>query len=145
MTDDAGKSRCFGFVCFSTIEEASRALAEMNGQLITGQHLYVALAQPKAVRQVELERARLARLGLNPMGLGMGGQAAAYPPVMPGGMMAPQLWAAPTMAPPIVQGGRGGRGNGRSGPGRPARGRNPLTRGRGGPGGRGVSRAWEVV
>lgn len=134
MVDDSAKSRCFGFVCFATVEEASRALAEMNGHLLAGQNLYVAIAQPKAVRQQELERTRLARLH---MGLGMGMTAPPYPPVMAGGMMAPQLWAPPTMTPPmgVVQGERGRGAPGRGGQRNAGRGRG-APRGRGIPGGR---------
>ncbi|GMH39880.1 hypothetical protein BSKO_07784 [Bryopsis sp. KO-2023] len=70
MSDEEGKSRCFGFVCFNSMESASRALSEMNNSLHNGQYLYVSLAQPKAIRQAQIERDRMARLSLN-MGLGL--------------------------------------------------------------------------
>lgn len=55
MRDPNGNSRGFGFVCFSTPEEANKSVAEMNGKLITGKPVYVALAQRKEVRRAQLE------------------------------------------------------------------------------------------
>ena len=50
----------FGFVCFSTPEEASQAISAMNGRPCKGKPLYVALAQPKELR-VAAVRASLHR------------------------------------------------------------------------------------
>ncbi|MBA0648091.1 hypothetical protein Goklo_015877 [Gossypium klotzschianum] len=47
MRDPSGISKGSGFVAFSTPEEASRALAEMNGKMIVSKLLYVAPAQRK--------------------------------------------------------------------------------------------------
>ncbi|XVE55855.1 hypothetical protein DITRI_Ditri03aG0190900 [Diplodiscus trichospermus] len=55
MRDPSGISRGSGFVAFSTPEEASRALAEMNGKMVVSKPLYVALAQRKEERRARLQ------------------------------------------------------------------------------------------
>ncbi|PSS19744.1 Polyadenylate-binding protein like [Actinidia chinensis var. chinensis] len=55
MRDPSGISRGSGFVAFTTAEEASRALAEMNGKMIGSKPLYVALAQRKEDRRARLQ------------------------------------------------------------------------------------------
>lgn len=54
MKDDKGASRGFGFVCYSSPDEASKAVSELNGKMIGTKPLYVSLAQPKDVRQKQL-------------------------------------------------------------------------------------------
>ncbi|XP_050893043.1 polyadenylate-binding protein 7 [Lathyrus oleraceus] len=51
MRDDKGKSKGFGFVCFSTLDEAVKAVNSFHGRMFHGKPLYVAFAQRKDVRQ----------------------------------------------------------------------------------------------
>lgn len=51
MCDDAGKSKGFGFVCFTTPEEANKARTKMNGRIVGTKPLYVAMAQKKEDRK----------------------------------------------------------------------------------------------
>ncbi|XP_053677140.1 polyadenylate-binding protein-like [Anopheles nili] len=44
---DEGRSKGFGFVCFSALDEATKAVTEMNGRIVGSKPLYVALAQRK--------------------------------------------------------------------------------------------------
>jgi len=55
MRDPNGASKGSGFVSFSTSEEASRALSEMNGKMVASKPLYVALAQRKEDRRARLQ------------------------------------------------------------------------------------------
>lgn len=55
-----GKSKGFGFVCFSSPDEASKAVTEMNQRMINGKPLYVALAQRKDVRRSQVSYCWLA-------------------------------------------------------------------------------------
>lgn len=63
MRDEAGNSKCFGFVNFENAEDAARSVEALNGQEFYGQKWYVGRAQKKAEREQEmkLERERIAK------------------------------------------------------------------------------------
>uniref|UniRef100_A0A7N0T1R6 Polyadenylate-binding protein n=1 Tax=Kalanchoe fedtschenkoi TaxID=63787 RepID=A0A7N0T1R6_KALFE len=54
MLDAEGNSKGCGFVAFSTAEEATKAMVEMNGKMVGKKPLYVAVAERKEDRKARL-------------------------------------------------------------------------------------------
>ncbi|GMH17790.1 hypothetical protein Nepgr_019631 [Nepenthes gracilis] len=99
MRDPSGISRGSGFVAFSTPEEASQALAQMNGKMVVSKPLYVALAQRKEERRARLQ-AQFSQMRPVSMSPAVAPRMPLYPPGAPG--LGQQIFygQAPPMMPP---------------------------------------------
>jgi len=122
MRDDKGTAKGFGFVCYTTPEQATKAVTEMNGKILASKPIYVALAQRKEQRRAQLEaqmaqrvqQSRLQNAGPAMPGMYPPQGPAVFYPMQQGGGRGGQMYYQPQMMNqqrrfPQQAGGKGGQ------------------------------------
>jgi len=94
--NQTGKSRGFAFICYEKVEEAVKAVGEMNGKRLNDKELFVAVHQPKEERQRPNQPygGQFGR-GFGPGRGGFGGRGGFMQPSRGGGYMAPGGYMQP--------------------------------------------------
>merc|ERR1712118_169816 len=78
-----GTAKGFGFVCYTTPEQATKAVTEMNGKILASKPIYVALAQRKEQRRAQLEAQMAQRVQQSRMQNAGPAMQGMYPPQGP--------------------------------------------------------------